>query len=61
MLRILLDFCSLAFLEQTVVDEETGELVADGCVHECCLQRNNAPESAQMTQSTDLLADLCGR
>ena len=58
---VLLDLFALAFTEQTVVDEEAGELVSDSLVHECSCHGgvNAAGERADDAVATDLLADLC--
>ena len=58
---VLLDLFTLALTEQTVVNEEAGELVTNSLVHECCCHGgvNAAGERADDAVATDLLADLC--
>ena len=57
---VLLNLFTLAFTEQTVVDEEAGELVANSLVHERCRHGgvNAAGERADNAVATDLLANL---
>ena len=57
---VALDLFAFTFAQQPMVDEDTGELVADRAVHECRRDRGIDPagETAQHVTVADAVADL---